>query len=322
MSEKGDGRRSGAGQLIRRVLVAAGGVVSGLTLAGFASGLWWPLELVCHFRMQYLVALAVIALALVLLRMARAAGVFAAFCAVNLALIVPFYVAPAGGGSSVPLRAMMINVHTANRGAGVVKAATRKYNPDFLLLLEVDAWWLLALDDLSDAYPYSIKQPRPDNFGIALFSKVPFVKAEIVSIGAAGVPSVAAEVLFDGRPFMVFGTHPLPPVGADYARLRNEQFVVIAEFVRQIDSPVLLLGDLNITQWSHFFDRLLEEAGLHDSSPGHGFQPTWPVHNVLLRIPIDHCLHSDGIKIVDRQVGPDVGSDHYPLIVDFAVSRR
>lgn len=297
-------------------------MVSGLTLAGFASGLWWPLELVCHFRMQYLVALAVIALALVLLRMARAACVFAAFCAVNLALIVPFYVAPPGGGSSVPLRAMMINVHTANRDAGVVKAAINKYNPDFLLLLEVDAWWLLALDDLSDAYPYSIKRARSDNFGIALFSKVPFVRAEIVSIGAAGVPSIAAEVLFDGRPFTVFGTHPLPPVGARYARLRNEQFAVIAEFVREIDSPVLLLGDLNITQWSRFFDRLLDEAGLHDSSLGHGFQPTWPVHNVLLRIPIDHCLYSDGIKIVDRQVGPDVGSDHYPLIVDFSVSRR
>jgi len=36
-----------------------------------------------------------------------------------------------------------------------------------------------------------------------------------------------------------------------------------------------------------------------------------------LLIPIDHCLHSREVRIVRKQIGPDVGSDHYPVVVDF-----
>ena len=58
-------------------------------------------------------------------------------------------------------------------------------------------------------------------------------------------------------------------------------------------------------------------TGLRDSSRGMGLQPTWPADIPLLWIPIDHCLYSDGIEIRGRRTGPDVGSDHFPLIVDF-----
>jgi endonuclease/exonuclease/phosphatase (EEP) superfamily protein YafD len=40
----------------------------------------------------------------------------------------------------------------------------------------------------------------------------------------------------------------------------------------------------------------------------------------VLRIPIDHCLVSPSVAIVDRRVGPPVGSDHLPVFVDFAIS--
>jgi endonuclease/exonuclease/phosphatase (EEP) superfamily protein YafD len=39
-----------------------------------------------------------------------------------------------------------------------------------------------------------------------------------------------------------------------------------------------------------------------------------------MSVPIDHCLVSPEITILDRRLGPAVGSDHYPLIVDFIIS--
>ena len=72
---------------------------------------------------------------------------------------------------------------------------------------------------------------------------------------------------------------------------------------------------------SYPFRRLLRRTGLENSSQGFGVQPTWPNFNPLLRIPLDHCLHSSDISIVDRQIGEDVSSDHYPLIVDFVIER-
>jgi len=59
---------------------------------------------------------------------------------------------------------------------------------------------------------------------------------------------------------------------------------------------------------------------LPDSRAGRGIQPSWPASlPAALRIPIDHCLVSPGIAVVGRQLGPQVGSHHLPVIVDLAV---
>ena len=79
---------------------------------------------------------------------------------------------------------------------------------------------------------------------------------------------------------------------------------------------MVLLGDLNCTVWSPYFGRLVRDSGLKDSSRGWGVQPSWPAGNWLLRIPIDHCLHSPEVRVVRRGIGPDVGSDHFPVIVE------
>ena len=71
--------------------------------------------------------------------------------------------------------------------------------------------------------------------------------------------------------------------------------------------------------WGAHFRRLVHDSGLRDSAQGRGVHPSWPAIDPLLRIPIDHCLLSPCIGLVDRRVGPDIGSDHYPLIVDFVL---
>ncbi|MGB2680209.1 MAG: endonuclease/exonuclease/phosphatase family protein, partial [Candidatus Competibacter sp.] len=116
---------------------------------------------------------------------------------------------------------------------------------------------------------------------------------------------------------VVVGTHPLPPMNAGLARRRNEQLASLAEFARQTPDPLVMLGDLNITPWSPYFERLLADSGLRDGRGGHGLLPTWPVGWPMLWIPIDHVLVSDDVQIRRWQTGAVIGSDHYPVIVDF-----
>ena len=213
---------------------------------------------------------------------------------------------------------MHLNVKTDHDNMAQVANAIEHYAADLVLLEEVDERWLSALQPVLVDYPYSVASPRPDNFGIALYSKLPLLDAVTPSFGSAEVPSVQASLVWQGRTLSFLGTHPLPPVNRTYSRLRDEQLHAIALHVLSLPGSVLLMGDLNTTVWSYHFRRLLNVSGLSDCSRGHGVQPTWPADNVVLRVPIDHCLHSSQVTILDKQVGRDVGSDHFPIIVTFA----
>jgi endonuclease/exonuclease/phosphatase (EEP) superfamily protein YafD len=306
---------------LRGFLTAAGALFSLATLAGFGELLWWVLDLFAHFRVQYFLVLSAVALMLLVLKRPRTAALFALFAMVNLVFIAPLYFGrPDVSGDPASLRAMLLNV---NRGMGDpdrVKEVISDYDPDFLVLEEVNYQWLIDLKDLTAEYPHFVSRSREDNFGIALFSKRSIVDSEIVYISNSQVPSVIGRFDIDGRPLTVVGTHPLRPGNRTYNHLRDEQLEATPALLKKIETPVLLLGDLNTTPWSFRFKRLIRESGLQDSARGFGIQSTWPTILFPLRIPIDHCLHSPGISILDRQVGPHVGSDHFPLIVDFALS--
>jgi endonuclease/exonuclease/phosphatase (EEP) superfamily protein YafD len=145
------------------------------------------------------------------------------------------------------------------------------------------------------------------------------LSGEIRFISESEVPSVVAEIDLPAGSITVVGTHAVPPASAENTRLRDQHLLQLPEIVRGAISPVLLLGDLNATPWCSIFRNLLRESGLRDSSKGRGVQPTWPTFMPLCWIPIDHCLYGPGIHVTDKFVGPQVGSDHYPVVVDFTV---
>lgn len=303
------------------LLVAAGTVAAALSVVGFTGRFWWVLELTSHFRVQYLVGLATIALALGLLRRRRAAIVFVLFAILNLVPVLPLYMG--GSSETTPegraFRGMLINVHTANRNDAAVREAITRHDPDFVVVLETDAWWLEQLAGLSRSYPHSVARPRDDNFGIAFFSRLPVESVEIVGVRKARLPAVLARYEIAGKEFTVLGAHLPPPVNARHANWRNEYLEMLPGMLEELTRPVLLLGDLNATPRSFHFRQLLRDVGLINGSRGHGLNPTWPAGQFHMLIPIDHCLHSPGIRVTDLDTGSSTGSDHYPLIVDFTV---
>ncbi len=171
-------------------------------------------------------------------------------------------------------------------------------------------------------YPHSRFHRRDVNFGIALLSRLPFDHAKVLHIGQVGLPSVVAQSRINGESLTVIGTHPLPPMGRAYATHKNQQLAELGQVVNVQEGSVMVLGDLNITSWFPFFRDLLRQTGLRDSRNGFGLQPTWPAGFPLFWVPIDHCLVSSRVVVHHRQTGPDIVSDHYPVIVDFSVEGR
>lgn len=50
------------------------------------------------------------------------------------------------------------------------------------------------------------------------------------------------------------------------------------------------------------------------------FAPTLLGLNLLVGLPLDHFLVSHDLTFSSRQVGPFIGSDHYPVVVELARS--
>lgn len=292
----------------------------GATVTGFAGSWNWLFELTSHFKVQLAAALLVLTVLLCWGRRWRWAAWVGLACGLN-GIAVGWAVRPSSPGAAPEapaFRLLSLNVHTANTRSDLVRTAIREGNPDVIVLLEVNDRWIQELASLRNEYPAAVLEPREDNFGIALFSRLPLQRTEILELGDVPVPSIAVEIGWGGRVLRLLGTHPVPPGSPEYAGERNRQLAAIAEWARMQPGPVVVAGDLNATPWSPYFRALLDSGRLSSAQPDWGWYPTWPSGAWPLRIPLDHCLVSSEVAVRRRWVGEGVGSDHFPLWVDLA----
>ena len=275
---------------------------------------WWVFDLATHFRFFYACALLPLAAVLCATKRWRLLAWVAVALLIDISWLAPHYL-----GRTVPddasfTRIISINVLFNNLQRERVLQLIQQESPDIVLLVEVDPSWQPTLSELASQFPHALAEPRAGSFGIALFSKLPLEDLQVVETGSTGSPSIHATVEIGKTNVRIVGTHFMPPMSSERFQLRNEQLLATAQALAQKPRPCLVLGDMNITPWSPHFRDLLEIGNLCNSQAGFGIQPSW-----LGAIPIDHLLHSEDIAVLNRRIGPQVGSDHRPLIVDFVV---
>jgi endonuclease/exonuclease/phosphatase (EEP) superfamily protein YafD len=215
------------------------------------------------------------------------------------------------------LKLLQFNLNNNNREYAKFEAYVLNLKPDVICLEEYSSGWWDNIAAVKKEYPYQIFKLREDSFGVAIFSRYPLQRSAIVGLGKAGVPSAFGQIEFNGQPWSFLVTHPLPPLNRQWYTLRNEQYKVMADFIRKEKSNhFVLAGDLNCAPWSAHFMNFLTASNLRDSRLGFGIQPSWPVNCWLLRIPIDHVLTSQNVETKVRRIEQDLGSDHLPVYVE------
>jgi endonuclease/exonuclease/phosphatase (EEP) superfamily protein YafD len=304
------------------------------TLLALLAGAGWPAELFSHFPVQFAIAQAV-GIAFFLVFKPRWLGLASLpLLGLNFWLLAPYYLSGIGGAAAaVPdrdptLRLMTMNVNAGNRHADLILQAIETEHPDVLLLVEVtpDLWQMLPAEFL-ERFPYRATELDPGTFGIALVSRLPFEKHDIYHFGIYGRPAIAARICPRAAPageeprcLHLLGVHPDPPLTGTMARSRDAQFEELGEYLRDVhETRRVVMGDMNVTPWSPVMRDFLDQNGLKDSALGHGIHPTWFSHSLLFGIPIDQILHGKGVVVLDRHVGPEIGSDHFPVIADIAL---
>jgi len=303
------------------------GVLAGLlpSWLGMAGALHWTLDLLSHFRWQYLAA-SLGAIAWATWRRQRALTVAAALTLLlNVSLLGrltwPPEVRPSRLTEGFSLRVLSMNVLSSNRQFQSARREIESSSADVVFLMEVNHRWMAELEALKERYPHHLALPREDNFGVALFSRIPWTRHEVKWLGHADVPSVEIELAHQGHDLVLIGTHPLPPVGGPYSQMRNEQLRELAKHVASLSKPVLVVGDLNTTPWSAGMRQLTASGHLGFRSLAPPWTPTWRAGSIF-GIPIDHALCTAPLVIAERSVGSDFGSDHRPLLVIVRAERQ
>jgi endonuclease/exonuclease/phosphatase (EEP) superfamily protein YafD len=293
----------------------------------------WPAELFTHFPAQYAVAQAVGIIVFLALRPRWPGLVTLPLLAFNLWLLAPYYWQGVGANAAPhpgeTLRVMTLNMNEENPRADLVLQAIDAENPDLLLLLEITpGWWDAAPASFRERYPYRASEITDSPFGIALLSRQPFAFHDVFHFGIYGRPAIAAQLCprtsdpgAAASCLHVVAVHPDPPMTPNMARSRDGQLTEIGEYLRGVpEMRRIVFGDMNATPWSPVLAEFMATNGLRDSALGRGLHPTWFSQWPFLGIPIDQILVSDGIAVIDRRVGPDVGSDHFPVTADLALA--
>jgi len=273
------------------------------------------IELFSHFRLQYLVGSLLLLIVFAVRRRVIYSLLLVVALAINASYVLPWYVKGETPTGEARLTLFYANVLSTNGDHERVLDLINSEQPDVIFLQEVSTHWLAELQTLEADYPFSYTAAREDNFGIAMWSRLPLVAATHIDSPPLGYPTIIATTRMGGADLTLISTHPMVPLGHDNFGARNTQLQSMTEIVAQASGEVLLLGDLNASVWDRHYLQFEASTGLRNARRGNGILPTWPTFMPLAMIPIDHVLVSSGIGVADIKTGPRIGSDHLPLIV-------
>lgn len=269
----------------------------------------WAIDLAAHWQWFYLIGLIVTLSVLAFADRRWALGV----------LLVPMPwlggLPDAAGGvaSGASFVVAGANVHLDSTDPRPLLDWVSARRPDVLVVLEVSDAYARAWS-LGEQYPHSVVVPRADPFGIALLSRHP-IRQQTVIEDEHDTPRIEVVLDWQGQEIAVVAFHPMPPISvADHQR-RNDSLAGVVQ--RFADMPTVIVGDFNATPWSSAFV-VPERQGFARATT---LLPTWPAAwGGVVGLPIDQVIVSRHWAVAERAVGPDIGSDRFPVVV--SLSRR
>lgn len=217
------------------------------------------------------------------------------------------------------LRILASNVLGSNRNAAGLIAMIREHQPDIFVTLESTAWWQSQLDMLETEYPYTIKCPLENLYGMHVYSRLPLKNSTTRFLVEPDIPSMhTTVVLRSGKMVQVHFLHPTPPSPTenDESAARDAELMIVAKQVANLECPVIVAGDLNDVAWSPTTRLFRKISGLLDPRVGRGMFNTFHADHWFLRWPLDHLFHSRHFTLSFIKRLPSFGSDHFPVLVE------
>ncbi|WP_026348916.1 endonuclease/exonuclease/phosphatase family protein [Psychrobacter lutiphocae] len=215
------------------------------------------------------------------------------------------------------LSLMVSNVLTPNNDTQALVDLVQKKQPDILITLESDLRWQQALEVIEADYPYTVKVPLDNLYGMHLYSKLELVEPQVKYLLMEDIPSIHTQIrLSNDKLVWLYCLHPMPPspTEAEKSTTRDAELLLVGRHIKANQQVAILAGDLNDVAWSKTTRMFQRISGLLDPRVGRFFINTFHVDYPFLRWALDHIFHSPCFTLVDIERLPSIGSDHFPVL--------
>lgn len=251
-----------------------------------------------------------------------------------------------------PITAMSFNVMLGNQDYAPLASAIRASKADIVGLQELTPELAKPLmQELAKDYPYNTltlvegKEAETEGivsrFPIETMTVFPLpgrrygmhldTKTEFLVPGSR--LGVRAALRVDGKRIQVVsvdGVHnptpktplnQIPSVAKEHYAQKAAEIELLERELRKDGDPFLLLCDCNLADTSEAYARLTTFAKDSFREVGWGLGHTVKVEVGMFDLPIgqrmDYIWHSNEFTVTEAVVGPDGGSDHWPVVAKF-----
>lgn len=336
--------------------MAGGVVVTGLGLSAFVAPDYWFSDNMSFFLRQFLGAgalgllAALVGLAVshrwprgykTMLVVFAATYLLLAGLTIGRTLHVATPAVEADGRDSI--RIVSINLEQLYLRDETLTRYLEEIDADILVFQEVGWWWQeKRLAEPGNPQVINLADPIPGHFyngelgDIVVFARFPITDAKTIMVEGTpvrgrAVPNefLSLDLSVDGIPLKLFALHPASPRNRPYWNDRQAYFEALAAVsgfeIDQSGGPAVLIGDWNLSPWSYHFKSFLERRDLvtafNSSIPQttrffFDYRLSW-----FLGAIVDHVAVTRDLDISGVELGPDIGSDHVPLVVDILMPR-
>ena len=209
---------------------------------------------------------------------------------------------------------LMANVKQENRNAAKLLQLIERYDPDIVLVVEVDRWWEQQLRCIAEGYSHVTPLPQDDGYGFMFMTRLPVESCLVRRLVKPDTPSLKVRLgLQSSNSFWFYGVHPEPPGPVQDAEDRDAELLIIASEIRDERQPAVVAGDLNDVAWSRTTTSFRRISNCLDPRRGRGVYATFHADYWFARWPIDHLFHTAEFATVELAVLPHIGSDHFPV---------
>lgn len=205
------------------------------------------------------------------------------------------------------------NVKENNKNVQEVANAALNSGADVLSFQEVHENTLNIIDKtVSPSYPYHLSDISIKGFGMAVYSKYPIEQRNVIV--EKNFPILTGVIQVGDRAFHFISATTSTPTNEKDFDAQRRQFKFMADYANKIDSPLVVMGDMNSVPWSAQIEGFVKETKLRDSRKD--LAGTFPA-NSIFQIPIDYIFHSDDISCISFGTLAQSTSNHLGIMGNY-----